>query len=97
MISSYGDRATADLFHGRRMKRVRRFPPIIRAPALRKLDMLNAARRLNDLAVLPGNRLESLRGDLKGYYSVRVNEQWRIIFQWLDGSANAVSLTDYHG
>lgn len=96
MIISFGDRATEDLYHGRLTKRVRRFPADIRQLALRKLDMLNAAHRLDDLAVQPGNRLESLRGDLKGYYSIRVNEQWRLIFRWVDGGAHAVCLTDYH-
>jgi proteic killer suppression protein len=96
MIISFGDRPTEDLYHGRQTKRVRRFPADSRQPALRKLDMLNAAHRLDDLAGLPGNRLESLRGDLKGYHSIRVNEQWRIIFRWVDGGAHAVSLTDYH-
>ena len=96
MIISFGDRATEDLYHGRQTKRVRRFPADIRQPALQKLDMLNAAHRLDDLAMPPGNRLESLRGDLKGYYSIRVNEQWRIIFRWVGSAAHAVSLTDYH-
>lgn len=96
MIISFGDRATEDLYHGRQTKRVRHFPADIRQPALRELDMLNAAHRLDDLAGLSGNRLESMRGDLKGYYSIRVNEQWRIIFRWVDGGAQAVCLTDYH-
>ena len=96
MIISFGNRATEDLYHGRQTKRVRRFPVDIRQPAVRKLDMLNASRRLDDLAGLPGNRLESLRGDLKGVYSIRVNQQWRITFQWLDGNAHTVSLIDYH-
>jgi proteic killer suppression protein len=96
MITSFEDRATEDFYHGRRTKRVRRFPPDIRQPALRKLDMLNAAHRLEDFRALPGNRLEALRGDLKGYYSIRVNERWRIVFRWLEGNAAAVSLTDYH-
>ena len=96
MIISFGDRATEDFYHGRPTKRVRGFPTDIRQPALRKLDMLNAARRLDDLAGLPGNRLKSLRGDLKGYYSIRVNERWRTIFRWVDGNPHAVSLTDYH-
>ena len=94
MIISFGDRATEDLYHGTQTKRVRRFAANIRRPALHTLDMLNAAYRLDDISGLPGNRLESLRGDLKGYYSIRVNERWRIIFQWLAGGAHAVSLTD---
>ncbi len=58
--------------------------------------MLEAAHRLNDLRMLPGNRLELLRGELAGYYSIRVNDQWRIVFRWEDNNASEVSLTDYH-
>ncbi len=64
--------------------------------ALRKLDMRNAAYRLIDLREPPGNRLESLKGDLAGYYGIRVNDQWRIVFRWEDGNVHGVSLTDYH-
>jgi proteic killer suppression protein len=68
----------------------------IAAVALRKLDMLNAAADLNDLNTPPGNRLEALKGDLKGFHSIRVNMQWRIIFKWRGGGAHDVSLIDYH-
>ena len=96
MILSFRDDATADLYHGKDTHRIRRFPPTIVSSALRKLDMLNAAYRLNDLREPPGNRLELLKGDLAGYYSIRVNEQWRIVFRWEDNNAHEVSLTDYH-
>ncbi|MDD5093068.1 MAG: type II toxin-antitoxin system RelE/ParE family toxin [Dehalococcoidia bacterium] len=96
MIESFGNGATEDLYHGRSTNRVRRFPPEIRIMAVRKLDILNAAHRLEDLREPPGNRLETLRGDLLGYHSIRVNDQWRIIFQWENNNAYAVSLTDYH-
>lgn len=96
MIVSFGDEATADLYHARNTKRVRRFPPTIIKIALRKLDILNAAHRLQDLREPPGNRLELLKGDLDGFYSIRINEQWRIIFQWIDNNAARVSITDYH-
>ena len=96
MILSFGDDSTEDLYHGFATHRVRRFPPVIIAAALRKLDMLEAAHRLNDLRMLPGNRLELLRGELAGYYSIRVNDQWRIVFRWEDNNASEVSLTDYH-
>ena len=96
MIISFGDDATADIYHGRMTNRVRRFPPTIIRPTLRKLDMLNAAERLKDLRKPPGNRLEALRGDLDGYHSIRVNDQWRIIFRWKDNNASEVSLIDYH-
>jgi proteic killer suppression protein len=67
MIVSFGDDATADLYHGRTTHRVRRFPPTIIKPVLRKPDMLNAADRFNDLREPPGNRLEVLKGDLSGF------------------------------
>ena len=94
-IRSFGDTATADLYHGRNTSRARRFPQSIANVALRKLDILNAAHKLDDLRSPPGNRLEALKGDLEGFYSIRVNEQWRITFQW-NGGAHAVSLVDYH-
>ena len=96
MIVSFGDPATADLYHGRQTSRVRRFPPDVVGVALRKLDVLNGARQLDDLRSPPGNRLEALKGDQTGFHSIRVNEQWRIVFRWSDGEARDVSLTDYH-
>jgi len=94
-ICSFGDPATADLYHGRKTSRIRRFPQEILNTALHKLDVLNAAYRLDDLQSPPGNRLEALRGNLEGFFSIRVNNQWRIIFHWEDGAYD-VSLTDYH-
>lgn len=96
MILSFKDEATADLYHGKNTRHVRRFPQNIISVALRKLDMLDAAYRLNDLREPPGNRLEALKGDLAGYYCVRVNDRWRVIFRWEDNNAHDVSLTDYH-
>lgn len=96
MIISFDDPATGDLYHGRQNKRVRRFPTNIIKTALRKLDVLNAAHQLNDLRSPPGNRLEALKGDLQGFHSIRVNNQWRIIFRWVEGGAADVSLVDYH-
>jgi proteic killer suppression protein len=94
-IRSFGDPATADLYHGRKTSRVRRFPQDVIPAALRKLDVLNAAQRLDDLRSPPGNRLGVLKGDLEGFHSIRVNNQWRIIFRWENG-AHDVSLADYH-
>jgi toxin HigB-1 len=74
---------------------VRRLKAIERS-ALRKLDMLDAAPDLGTLSTLPGNRLERLKGDRKGEYSVRINEQWRICFEWRDGHAYEVEIVDYH-
>jgi proteic killer suppression protein len=96
MIVSFADRATEDLYHGRATSRVRRFPNDIIAGALVKLDMLDAAHRLVDLVSPPGNRLEALKGELKGLHSVRVNEQWRVVFRWEDERAHGVRLLDYH-
>ena len=94
-ILSFRDPATADIYHGRNTSSARRFPHDLRAIALRKLDVLNAAHQLDDLRSPPGNRLEALRGNLKGYHSIRVNQQWRIIFRWKNG-AQDVALVDYH-
>ena len=96
MIAAFGDRATEDLYHGRQTARARRFPADMVDAALRKLDMLNAAAALSDLRVLPGNRLESLRGDRAGFHSVRANIQWRLVFRWENNNAHDVELTDYH-
>ena len=96
MIASFKDNATADLYHGRETKRVRNFPPNVKRVALRKLDVHNAAHVLEDLREPPGNRLKALKGNLLGYHSIRVNDQWRIVFRWEGNNAVEVSLTDYH-
>lgn len=96
MIASFRDPATEALFHGERSARTRRLPPDIRSAATRKLDMLNAAKDLGDLRAPPGNRLEELKGNLHGGHSIRVNDQWRIVFRWESGDAHEVEITDYH-
>ena len=96
MLVSFGDGATEDLYHGNRPTRAQRFPAEVRATAARKLDVLNAAASLQDLRSPPGNRLEKLEGDLEGFHSIRVNEQWRLVFRWEGGNAHDVRLTDYH-
>lgn len=96
MISSFGDAATEDLFHGRRTSRARRFPTDIVDTALRKMDALNAAAKLDDLKAPPGNRLEALKGNLQGFHSIRVNDQWRLVFRWAEGKVEDIRLTDYH-
>ena len=96
MIASFGDQATSDLYHGVQSRRARAFPADVVPVALRKLDMVNAARTLLDLRSPPGNRLERLRGNWRGFHSVRVNEQWRVIFRWAEGAAHDVRLLDYH-
>jgi proteic killer suppression protein len=92
MILSFADKDTEDLFAN---ESNRRFSAIARV-ALRKLIQLNQARRLEDLAVPPGNRLEALRGKLAGSHSIRVNDQWRIVFRWTDAGVEGVGITDYH-
>jgi toxin HigB-1 len=96
MIASFGDDATEALFHGAPGRRTRAIPSDVRAVAVRKLDMLNAAAQLMDLRSPPGNRLEALKGRWKGMHSIRVNDQWRMVFRWDDGDAHDVSIVDYH-
>ena len=96
MIVSFGNKGTSDLFHGISSRHSRKLPSQIQELALYKLDVLNSAQVLDDLRSPPGNRLESLKGELKGFYSIRINSQWRIIFRWLQNSAIDVQITDYH-
>ena len=96
MIVSFGDRATEDLYHNRPTSRARRFPQDVVNLALVKLDMLNGSAAVLDLRSPPGNRLEALKGDLKGFHSIRVNDQWRLVFRWEGNNALDVRLMDYH-
>ncbi|HRI56447.1 MAG TPA: type II toxin-antitoxin system RelE/ParE family toxin [Anaerolineae bacterium] len=93
MIQSFKDTEAEKIFA---RQRSRRLPPDIQQVALRKLRMLNRAQTLQDLRVPPANRLERLSGDRSGQYSIRINEQWRICFEWRDGHAWRVEITDYH-
>jgi toxin HigB-1 len=93
MIVSFRDRETATIWDG---ELSRRLPPDIQSVALRKLRLLNNARRLEDLRVSPANRLEALHGKRRGQYSIRINNQWRICFAWRDGHAHEVEIVDYH-
>jgi proteic killer suppression protein len=97
MILSFGDRATDDLYHNRPTSRARRFAQDVVDLALVKLDMLNGAAAVLDLRSPLGNRLEALKGDLKGFHSIRVNDQWRLVFRWEGNNAGDVQLMDYHG
>ena len=96
MILSFGNRATEDLFNGIDSKAARSIPKVIWPIVVRKLDLLNAAHDLRDLRVPPGNRLEALKGRWSGTHSIRVNNQYRIVFQWADANAHHVLITDYH-
>lgn len=93
MIRSYRDRDAERLFA---REPVRRWAPDLRRAALRKLRMLDAAERIEDLRVPPGNRLERLTGDRAGEYSIRINDQWRVCFRWRSGDAYDVEIVDYH-
>jgi len=92
VIESFRCRDTADLFSG---KRVPRFANIERV-ALRKLTQLHIAGRIEDLRIPPNNRLEALKGDRKGQWSIRVNDQWRVCFRFEKGAAFDVEIVDYH-
>jgi proteic killer suppression protein len=93
VIKSFRDADTERLWHE---ERSRRLLANLRRVALRKLQILNAATAFSDLAVPPGNRLERLRGDREGEYSIRVNDQYRVCFEWREGNAYNVEITDYH-
>lgn len=93
VIVSFGDRDTEALF---RRERPRRIDPRVHQAALRKLRYLDSAASLEDLRAPPGNRLEALKGDRAGRHSIRVNDQWRIVFTWRDGRAFDVKIEDYH-
>lgn len=93
MIASFGDTKTADFYNGEAGK----FSwANAESVAHRKLDMVNAAQALDDLKVPPGNRLEALKGNLAGYHSIRINDQFRVVFKWKEGAAHEVRITDYH-
>ena len=94
MIKSFKDAQTELIFH---LKKSRRLPADIQQVALRKLRMLNNSISLNDLRVPPANRLEKLSGAREGQYSIRINDQWRICFLWIDTNAYDVEIVDYHG
>lgn len=96
MIASFRDETTEDIFHGSNTKAARRIPAILWKIARRKLDMLNAAHELRDLMAPPANRLEALHGGLAGRHSIRINDQFRIVFRWVDGNTRDVQITDYH-
>jgi len=93
VILSFADRETERIWAGRRS---RRFPSDLQDAALRKLRLLNVSGRLEDLRIPPGNRLEALKGDRKGQHAIRINDQWRICFRWVDGGAEDVEIVDDH-
>ena len=96
MIRSFGNQLAEDVYDDRRTAAVKRLPPTVYPAARRKLLYLHEAEDLQDLRVPPGNRLEALRGDRKGWFSIRINDQWRVVFRWSSGQASDVSILDYH-
>jgi proteic killer suppression protein len=96
VILSFGDKVAEALYHGEPQKLIARMPAGVREAALRKLDVLEAAQTLADLRSPPGNRLETLRGDLRGFHSIRINDQWRLVFRWVGSDAHDVRIADYH-
>jgi proteic killer suppression protein len=96
MINSFGDKTTEDIFHGRESSHTKRLPKALLDATTIKLDILNAAYALKDLKSPPGNRLEILRGGYRGFYSIRVNQQWRLVFRFEGTTAFEVKLVDYH-
>lgn len=96
MIASFGNDATRHIFDGVNSKEARKIPIQLWPVMVRTLDMISAAHKLGDLSAPPGNRLELLKGELKGLHSIRVNDQYRIIFRWTDSNAYEVRITDYH-
>jgi len=93
MIISFGSKETESIWIG---DQVKRWPINFQIVARRKLRMLNNSQNLEDLRIPPANRLEKLSGNLKNFYSIRINKQWRIIFKWNNGNALDVKIIDYH-
>jgi proteic killer suppression protein len=96
VIQSFGDEGSADLFRDRNTRAARRIPRNLWRVVQRKLKVLDAAGRLDDLAIPAGNRLELLKGVQAGRHSIRVNEQYRVTFRWENGNAYEVRVEDYH-
>lgn len=93
MIKSFGDKETLKIWEGKFSSKL---PNEIQTIARRKLRMINNSQNINDLRVPPANRLKKLKGDYKDFHSIRINNQWRICFQWLNNTAEKVSIIDYH-
>ena len=96
VVQSFPDETTADLFRERNTRAARRIPRELWRVVQRKLKLLDAAARLHDLLIPAGNRLEALKGNQAGRYSIRVNDQYRVTFRWENGNAYEVGVEDYH-
>lgn len=93
MILTFGDKDTESIWNGIRVKNL---PIEIQTVGRRKLRMLNNSQTISDLRIPPSNRLEKLSGKLDGFYSIRINDQWRIMFKWIEGQSEEVKIVDYH-
>jgi proteic killer suppression protein len=93
MIKSFGDKESEKIWNGIRSKKL---PYDIQDVSRRKFRMINNAQDVNDLRIPPANRLEKLKGDLQEFYSIRINNQWRIIFKWINNDAYEIKIVDYH-
>lgn len=93
MINSFANKETEKIWEGEKSKVL---PTVIQQVARRKLRMINNAESINDLRIPPANRLKKLKGELSNFYSIRINDQWRIIFTWQNSNAESVEITDYH-
>ena len=96
MIEAFGNALAEGLFDDKRTKATKAFPSELRRAARRKLLYLHDAAELRDLRVPPGNRLEGLKGNLQGFHSIRINDQWRVVFRWQNGNAFDVQVVDFH-
>jgi proteic killer suppression protein len=93
MLKSFGDKISEKIWNGIRSEKL---PNEIQDVARRKLRMIHNAQDVNDFRIPPANRLEKLKGDLKEFYSIRINNQWRIIFKWINNDAYEIKIVDYH-
>ena len=96
MITNFADQTTTDIYNGQNTKAARQVPRLVWGAAGRKLTMINAAQDVLDLRAPPSNHLEKLHGDLDGFFSIRVNDQYRVIFRFANGQASDVKIVDYH-
>ena len=96
MIVSFGNKIAEDIFHGSNSRYARKLPNALHDKARRLLDQLNTAPTIDFLRIPPGNRLEKLSGNYKGFWSVRINVQWRIVFKWMNDNALDIAIIDYH-
>lgn len=96
MIKNFNNKTTKDIYDGVTSRSSKQVPFLFHDKARRLLDQINAATKIETLSIPPGNNLEKLKGDLKDYWSIRLNKQWRIIFRWENGDAFDVEILDYH-